>query len=584
MEYICPEAGKLHRGTIISKLMQRMILSLLTAAIITSGLTLETYAQEYESTPVTISGEKVKINGQVCYSHIVLERQTLYSISKAYNVTVDEIYAYNPTVKEKGLQKNSILIIPVVETASEPAATAAAPEAQEQKSEEPVSEQNSAKEDVPASAPQRLHTVKWFEDLDMISRKYGVSVEAIMKANGLSGRKLTKRQKLVIPYNDEIVAEEEPAQTDPEEQADTTQTADSTDDKKPGILEGLLFPKKEINLSLIMPFKANGISGSAGNMDFYSGALLAVYDMAEEGTSCELNVYDASNDSISKDKIENSDIIIGPVAPAELRNVLEMEPKAVVSPLDQRAASLAKTFSDLIQAPTPLELQYKDLINWIDEDMEYNDRFIVITEKGGTQTEVTVQMKAAADSSKLEYKHLAYSILEGRNVTTSLEYIMTESGTNRVYIASDSEAFVNDVVRNLNLMIYKKYEVVLYAPSRIRNYETIEVENFHNTSLHVSTGYYIDYEDPKVQEFLLKYRALYNAEPTQFAFQGYDLTSYFIGIIGKSGNRWTSRIEDSDASMLQSTLKFRRDGDGGYVNTGVRRIIYEDGWIVKRVR
>ena len=304
-----------------------MILSLLTAAIITSGLTLETYAQEYESTPVTISGEKVKINGQVCYSHIVLERQTLYSISKAYNVTVDEIYAYNPTVKEKGLQKNSILIIPVVETASEPAATAAAPEAQEQKSEE------SGKEDVPASAPQRLHTVKWFEDLDMISRKYGVSVEAIMKANGLSGRKLTKRQKLVIPYNDEIVAEEEPAQTDPEEKADTTQTADSTDDKKPGILEGLLFPKKEINLSLIMPFKANGISGSAGNMDFYSGALLAVYDMAEEGTSCELNVYDASNDSISKDKIENSDIIIGPVAPAELRNVLEMEPKAVVSPI-----------------------------------------------------------------------------------------------------------------------------------------------------------------------------------------------------------------------------------------------------------
>ena len=62
MEYICPEVRKLHRGTIISKLMQRMILSLLTAAIITSGLTLETYAQEYESTPVTISGEKTLEN------------------------------------------------------------------------------------------------------------------------------------------------------------------------------------------------------------------------------------------------------------------------------------------------------------------------------------------------------------------------------------------------------------------------------------------------------------------------------------------------------------------------------------------
>ena len=161
---------------------------------------------------------------------------------------------------------------------------------------------------------------------------------------------------------------------------------------------------------------------------------------------------------------------------------------------------------------------------------------------------------------------------------------MTESGTNRVYIASDSEAFVNDVVRNLNLMIYMKYEVVLYAPSRIRNYETIEVENFHNASLHVSAGYYIDYDDPRVQEFLLRYRALYKAEPTQFAFQGYDLAKYFMGLISKYGNRWTEKIEKSDASMLQSTFKFRRDENGGFINTGVRRIIYEDEWVVSRKR
>ena len=193
-------------------------------------------------------------------------------------------------------------------------------------------------------------------------------------------------------------------------------------------------------------------------------------------------------------------------------------------------------------------------------------------------------MKAAADSSGLEYKHLAYSILEGRNVTTSLEYIMTESGTNRVYIASDSEAFVNDVVRNLNLMIYKKYDVVLYAPSRIRNYETIEVENFHNTSLHISTGYYIDYNDPRVQEFLLKYRALFNAEPTQFAFQGYDLAKYFMGIVSRYGNRWISRLDNSETSMLQSTYKFRKDGNGGYTNTGIRRIVYEGDWVVRKIR
>ena len=114
----------------------------MAAFAIATGIPAEVYAQTYESTPVEISSEKLKVNGQVCYSHIVLEKQTLFSISKAYNVSIDDIYQYNPSVKEKGLQKNSILIIPAVSTAkaaeavtetaapkSETAETAAAPEA-----------------------------------------------------------------------------------------------------------------------------------------------------------------------------------------------------------------------------------------------------------------------------------------------------------------------------------------------------------------------------------------------------------------------------------------------------------------------
>lgn len=581
----------------------RLIISLIAAAFMSSGFAEAVYAQEYESTPVTISKEKLKINGQVCYSHIVLEKQTLFSISKAYNVTIEDIYKYNPSVKEKGLQKNSILIIPVVEKPEQQEIEAAeekeayaegqVKKEQQEQQEQPVrnaEDQVKKEEGGKAASEQTVHIRKWYEDLDMIARKYGVTVESIMKANGLKGRKLSNRQRLIIPSSSDAVPEEEiPSENDSDEvvASDTTQTDDSTTAHRPGILEGLFFPKKDISMSLILPLKATGTSASAGNMDFYSGVLLAVYDAGEAGTGCDLAVYDcADGRGITKESLEGRDFIIGPVSRGDLTSALELgtDTRAIISPLDQKAASLTGEFTNMIQAPTPLEIQYKDLMDWIREDMQYSDRFVVITEKGAVQTEVTTQMKAAADSSGMEYKNLSYSILEGRNVTGSLEYIMTESGTNRVYIASDSEAFVNDVVRNLNLMIHKKYEVVLYAPSRIRSYETIEVENFHNTSLKVSTGYYIDYEDPRVQEFLLKYRALFNAEPTQFAFQGYDLAKFFIGMTSKYGNRWMNKLEESDASMLQSTYRFRKDGNGGYVNTGVRRIVYNEGWIVSKVR
>ena len=133
-------------------------------------------------------------------------------------------------------------------------------------------------------------------------------------------------------------------------------------------------------------------------------------------------------------------------------------------------------------------------------------------------------------------------------------------------------------------MIHKKYDVVLYAPSKIRSFETIEVENFHNSSLHVSLGYYIDYESAMVKDFLLRYRALFNTEPTQFAFQGYDVARYFITMCSRYGGRWMDRIEGETSPMLQSTFRFVKAEDGGYTNTGVRRIIYDNGWTVRKVR
>ena len=165
-----------------------------------------------------------------------------------------------------------------------------------------------------------------------------------------------------------------------------------------------------------------------------------------------------------------------------------------------------------------------------------------------------------------------------------LKEMMTPEGANRIYIASESEAFVNDVIRNLNLLIYNNLEIVLYAPSKVRGFETIEVENLHNTSLHVSLAYYIDYDDPRVKDFLLKYRALYNTEPSQFAFQGYDMASYFIETCSKYGNRWYSRLGRTDKNMLQSTFRFIEVEDGGYVNNGVRRIVYGKDWSVTKVR
>lgn len=577
---------------------RKIFKKLIIAAVLACTLPAAGNAQEYISTPVTVSKEKVRVNGDICYSHIVKEKQTLFSIAKAYEVTVDDIYAYNPALKETGLKKNSIILIPSKEALQQK--PEAKPAVQQEPAEavkpavQPEQKKETKAKPEEKKKKQKTHTVKWYEDLDVIAEKYGVTVEAIMKANNLTGRKLSKRQKLVIPEPGETIeaevteaGEDIPVETGAEETV--TETPDSlTAEVTEAGQEWIFTPKDEVKATLILPMKTSTGNVSRNNMDFYSGVLLAVKDLAESGISTELNVYDSSDSShpIVSEDLDGSDLIIGPVSSADLSRLLASgsEMKTIISPLDPRAESLALTNPNFIQVPAPQTTQYQDLASWIKEDTVPGDTLLIITEKGARQTDVTAQMAQAAESTGLTFIPFSYSILEGRDITEPLTNLMTKTGTNRVLIASESEAFVNDVVRNLNILVYNKLNVVLYAPARIRNFETIEVENLHNTSLHASLGYLIDYDSQAVKNFLLKYRALYNTEPTQYAFQGYDIATYFISMCSRYGTEWMRKLDGSEQHMLQSTFRFVPVEEGGFVNQGIRRVVYGNGWSVTKTK
>ena len=538
-------------------------------------------AQEYNNTPVTISKEKVKVGGKVCYSHIVLEKQTLYSISKAYNVSIEDIYRFNPTLQETGLKKNSILIIPSPEVVKEEIKVV-------EETAKPVEVKTVEKK----GGKRKIHIRKWYEDLDMIAAQYGVTAEEIMAANNLSDKKLSNRQKLIIPSAGEKqpVIQEEADQTVEIETVskDTTEALVSVTGFDESQFEWIELPSQPINATVLLPMRNSEGKLSRNNMDFYSGVMLAVYDLAQKGINVDLSAYDIADQEhpVTTEDIEKSDIIIGPVSAAEQTILLQRSSNigALISPLDPRSERLITEYNDLIQAPTPHRIQYQDLTNWIKEEMAEGDKVFMFSERTARINDAVNTMKEVMDSSKIEYTSFIYSILEGRDILEPLKEMMTPEGVNRIYIASESEAFVNDVVRNLNLMLLENYQVVLYAPSKIRSFDTIEVEHFHKTSMRVSLSYFTNYENQAVKDFLLKYRAVYNTEPTQFAFQGYDIAYYFINLCHKYGSDWMDRLENSGQSMLQNTFDFTKVGTGGYLNTGVRRIIYGPNWTVTQIK
>ena len=547
------------------KAMKRLLILLAACAALGYA---EAYAQDYVPTPVTVSKEKVKLNGQVYLSHVVLERQTIYGICKAYGVTEDELYQANPSLKETGLQKNAILLVPYREqipVVTEPA-------------QEP--EKPSAAETVQTNRPVTgyvEHTVRWYEDIDDIARKYDVTAKDIMTANGLTSPKLSTRQVLKIPVFGEIPGQagNDGGQAGNENAAVEPQAGEETvpaqEEQVPE--EVVPAPRGNANFSLVMPLKAGEL-----NMDFYSGVLMALRDLEDEGVKAQVHVYDLNAGIPPIDELVKDDFVLGPVASRDLEAILQRVNGRVpvISPLDPKAGALSAGYTPFVQAPSAVDYQYADLAAWVKEDLKEGEQVVLVTEKGAGNINAAVAIRSAMAREGLSYEILNYAIVEGAGIANTLLEMMAPKGNvTRVVVASESEAFVADAVRKLAVAKGKGYEVVMYAPSKVRSFDTIDGSSYHNVSLHVSATYYIDYSSASVERFVRAYRALFRTEPNPFAFQGYDTARYFISQVLRCGKNWVAFPADEKQAGLQADFLLVKDENGNLHNEAVRRIVYE---------
>lgn len=528
-------------------------------------------AQGYVPTPVTVSSEKVRMNGNLYYSHVVLERQTLYSIAKAYGVSITEIVDANGGINSDGtgLQKNAIILIPVREEGA-PAVVEAAPAGEPE-----------------GQMPEYVeHVVKWYEDLDDIAALYGLSAKEIMEYNGMSSRKVEKRQVLKIPMKGgvkpaepavEQVAEV-PSPKDPEPVAEVAvevSPQDTVVSDEP-LLPADYTGKSTVTFSLMLPFNA-GSRSRGMNMDFYAGALMAVKDLEGSGISSVLNVYDIAGDVFPDAyQLKGQDFILGPVKNEDLEKVISLTggEVTVISPLEPKADSLLDLHPNFIQARTPQGDQYSDIASWIAAEYSPSDKVIILTEKAPRHN-IAGELADALTEVEVPFTKVAHSMIEGRSVPATVTQHITKSAMSRIVIASEREAFVADVIRTLGILTGKGYPITAYALSKVRSFDTVDLESLHKAETHVSSSSYIDYSSKDVIKFVKAFRALYKGEPSRFAFQGYDSAMYFISMVARYGDRWKEYLPTADkVKLLQSDFLMEQCENGSLVNSAVRRSIY----------
>lgn len=319
-----------------------------------------------------------------------------------------------------------------------------------------------------------------------------------------------------------------------------------------------------VKVALILPLQANG-NPSANFYEMYSGALMAVKDLASKGSAIELNVFDSADrmTALNAGILEDNDIILGPVSTDDLTKLLSVCPadKMLISPLEPKAQELADSLN-MIQAPSPWTCQYTEIADWISSELRFNDRIILIKdEKGlGEQAQCLI---ASLDAKGVKYLP----------VNAISEDTFPKGNPVRCIIASDRDDFISSAIRTLNTFASTgNCSITLYGTSKTRNAAT-DIKVLHNLDTHFTASYHIDYDDPKVKDFILRYRALYNNEPGSFAYQGYDTMRYFLQAALTYGKQWYKKLPEYTQKGLQADFKFQEDtARTGNVNSAARRI------------
>ncbi|MDG1332787.1 MAG: LysM peptidoglycan-binding domain-containing protein [Crocinitomicaceae bacterium] len=244
----------------------------------------------------------------------VRKGETLYGLSRKFGTTVDQLITLNPELKDAGLAKGQIIKIPYQEKGKEPTIEITRPVEELPTSPNPfvvdtVVNEDGSEDQVSFQFSDSTinHLVMSHETLYKVSKRFMVSVEEIMRINGLTSTSIKEGQILVIPVKQERVERLEikpvPTERDPETGPLTFE------------------PKEKYKVALLLPFYLDGGGNSRVQQlatQFYMGAKLAVDSLEKRGLIADLVIYDTKNDSahiqsiLADTNFLTTDLVIGP--------------------------------------------------------------------------------------------------------------------------------------------------------------------------------------------------------------------------------------------------------------------------------
>ena len=552
--------------------------------------------------------------------HRTKRKETLYSLSKKYNITEDDIKKYNKFLYANALRKGDRLQIPKYKIT----------------------------EIIEEVEPTKEYTVEPKEGKWRIAYKFGITVEELEVLNPDMAAILKEGEVINVPNLDEeaqkqfddeysyykvlpkegfyrlklkLNLEQDQLEALNPELKETGLKSGMIlkipySDTIEGVIEGAseavnlvhsISDYETKHIAIMLPFRMHRVDFDSiadakkslnkdpylgVSLDFHSGVLMALDSLKSLGVSLKVDVYDTRYEVSEVSRIirehdfENVDAVIGPLTPASFNKVAS-ELKRYNTPVISPIGTDLKLYDNVFQSRPSDDLLKNKVINFAKSDSLVGNIIVIADTKNIT---VANELKREFIGAKVVYSR--------KNKEGKDEFFVTKEdiegalkpGKNMVFLETQNEGYasnVTSVLASLNNKVdpeseEEPSEIVLVTTNINSAFEGEQINNTHLSSLqfHFATAAK-EYSENDNNAFVKKYEKLYNITPNKRAVRGFDLTMDVVLRLVSSDDLYASVINAPLTEYVENKFAYKKKLFGGYYNDSVYLVKYDDLTIVE---
>jgi LysM repeat protein/ABC-type branched-subunit amino acid transport system substrate-binding protein len=554
------------------------------------------FAQEKESTEIHKTKSSATIGGINYYLHTVEKGQTLFAIAKFYKIEVNDLVIENPEAID-GLKPGQVLKIPIqkkktVKSEVIDTSNCIVHVVEKGQTLYSITKQYNVSDDVLKKLnPELLNGLKTGQKILIPSNKPKIESTSVVATTSTTATTTTT----TTPSNlkEGTIVTQNIQKLEAADRISTSSIYKGEIKEEYNVAFFLPFHADEAN-SIEMEALLKGESQFPNKtkvaLQFYEGALLAIDSLKKLKLNAKIFVFDVDDsDSVNmltllkKPELLAMDLIIGPLYGSSFMPVAKFAKEngiAIVSPFTQVNKILFENPYVCKVSPS-ITLQIEKMAGYVVDSFQTQN--IVLVNGGGLAKDLSFynSFKKTANDLLIQRGALkADSIKEAKGLA-GLQAMLSTTKINVVVLPSSNQSFVTDFISKLYSM-RDKYKIVLFGLQSWINYDNLDFEYLNGISLHVPSNHFIDYENVTTRKFVLDYRAKFKTEPELFSYQGFDVTFFFLNALNQNGSGLLNNISQLKYTGIETNYQFSQFPiDSGFENKQVFIVKYQDYKLVK---